>query len=161
MPATVVQIDEEMRRIAEQRRQAAEARRQRERATEEAVQQIQETRKEIETLAARLQEQANTFRSRSRRTLDEESSSHVVFANAHLRFAGAILQGLRRTAFIDRTLEIGRVEREEARQREERELQERQARDSNRQVEQLQLPTDDAMTELYGDLVSEEEAAHA
>jgi len=152
---------DEARLAAELRQRAIESRRQNDRAVQGAVQQIQEIRREIETLAARLQEHAHDFRRRARRTPVEESSSHVVFANAHLRFAGAILQGLRRTASMDRVLETQRAEQREARRREEQETQQRQVYEHSRLVGQLQKPSDDSLVELYSEILEGEGVSHA
>jgi len=155
-----------MPKVANARADAIEAARQRqvsrqqEKTSREAVQQIQKTRQEIEILVARLQEQADVFRKQSRRALNEESGAHIAFANAHLRFSGAILQGLRRTASVDRVLETSQAEREGNRRRDEWERQQRQVRDHGRLVDRLRLPTNDPMAELYGEIL-EGEMTHA
>jgi vacuolar-type H+-ATPase subunit I/STV1 len=156
MPNAGAMFGEQLRQEELVRQRAAEVRRQQRQTTEEAVQEIQELRKEIETLAARLQERAHAFRVRARRVLDEESNSHIVFANAHLRFSGAILQGLRRTTAIDRVLRVNEAEREEVRRRELLEAQRQRVHDHGRLVDRLQLPTDDPMAELYGEILEGE-----
>jgi hypothetical protein len=161
MPEAATARSDGARRLAEARREReAEERRKREKASREAIQQIQETRQEIEALASRLQEQADAMRKQSRRTLDEDSNARIVFANAHIRFAGAMLQGLRRTASVDRTLVTRQADNREDRRRREWEEQQRQVRDHGRLVDRLQLPTNDPMAELYGEIL-EGDMTHA
>jgi hypothetical protein len=121
------------------------------------VQQIQGLRKEIIAKAGRLYELSGELRTKSRRFLaDEGTSNYIMFANAHLRLAGALTQGIRRTASTDRVLEVGQAERDEARRRDETEREWREARQKTKASNDLVLTSDDAFDEIYGDVVAEE-----
>ena len=125
-----------------------------EREVETLIGQIKEARQEVETALSRLTYLSDEMRSRARRSPADGSSSLVVFANAHLRFAGAASQGMKRTASMDRVLERAKAEKEEAHRRESQERQWAEARRAQKQVEKLVLPTDDAFDELYVEVVT-------
>jgi hypothetical protein len=61
---------------------------------------------------------------------------------------------------VDRVLEAHQAEREESRRRDAWERQQRQVRDHGRLVDRLQLPTNDPMAELYGEIL-EGDMTHA
>lgn len=124
-----------------------------EREVEALIGRIKEARQEVETSLTKLVALSEEMRARARRTPAEGSSSLVVFANAHLRFAGAARQGVTRTASMDRVLERAKSEKEELQRREAYERQRAEARKAQKQVERLVLPTDDAFEELYGEVV--------
>ncbi len=152
--ATPTAVVEQQRREDQQRREN-DLRQQREKAADEAIVQIQKVRGDIEASVAKLHELSTDLRTKARRTLDASSSGYVVFANAHLRFAGMIAQGLRRSGSMDRILVATQREQEESRRREEAERLDREARENNRLVEQLSLPTSDDFDELYGEVLSD------
>jgi hypothetical protein len=138
--------------------QQLEALRQRtEEANEKEVQslisQIKESRQEIETNLAKLGGLADELRTRSRRIANDSSASHVIFATAHLRFAGAAAQGIKRTVAMDRMLDRAQAGIEEARRREEQETRWRAERAARKKVEELVQPNEDAFDELYGEVV--------
>jgi hypothetical protein len=132
------------------RRRAEEAN---SREVETLVEQIKEARREVEASLAKLTHLAEEMRGRARRSPDS-SSGLVVFANAHLRFAGAASQGMRRTASMDRVLDRAKAEKEELQQREAQDRKWAEARQARKQVERLVLPTDDGFDELYGEVVT-------
>jgi len=152
--ATPQMIAEEVRRVEAQRLREEELRQQRDKTAQATITQIQKIRGEIETSVARLHELSLELRTSARRTLDASSSSHIVYANAHLRVVGALTQGLRRTASMDRVLLIGQREQEDARRREEEARQDREVREHDRLVDQLSLPSEDDFEELYGEVLS-------
>lgn len=122
----------------------------------EIIQQMQDLRQEIDGSIARLHELGTLLRTKAMRTRTEESPSQIVFANAHLRLAGALNQGLRRAASMDRVLIVARLEREEEERRREQEEQRAVQRKRQQQVAQLQNPTDSDFDDLYGELYGEE-----
>ena len=152
--ATPRAVVEQQRREDQQRRES-EVRQQREQAVQGTIEQMQKVRGDIEASVAKLHELSTELRAKARRTLDASSSGYIVFANSHLRFAGMIAQGLRRSGSMDRILETTKREQEEARRREEAERQAVEAREHNRLVEQLSLPTSDDFDELYGEVLSD------
>lgn len=115
--------------------------------------QIKEARKDVESALTKLTYLSDEMRSRARRS-PETSSSLVVFANAHLRFASAATQGMRRTSSMDRVLDRAKAEKEENQRREAQERQWAESRRAQKQVERMILPTDDAFDELYGEVVN-------
>ena len=134
-----------------------ELRRQQEERNLEAIQGIQEIRLELESLAKRMQEKAYEFRRTSRKFAGEDSSSYVVFANIHMRLAGAILQGIRRATPLDGVLETRRLEQREAEEDRRRE----QVRENERVLRRIREPSEDALSELYGSLLEGEGLSNA
>jgi hypothetical protein len=126
----------------------------------ELVEQIQAARRVTEESVAKLSELTQQLYSKARRSLFDGSSAYVLFANAHLRMAGALSQGMRRTASMDRVLNIAEAEREESRRRDIQEEERRLVREAQRKVRKLQLPTGDDFDEVYGDVVGED-VSHA
>ncbi len=144
----------------QQRAEAARERRQEE--SEDLIQRIQSVREEILTKVRKLHELSVDLRTKSRRFLaDEGSNSYVMFANAHLRLAGALHQGLRRTGSTDRVLKIGQEEREEALRREAENLRRQEFYNRQKAANDLILTSDNAFEELYGDIVGEREVNDA
>jgi hypothetical protein len=123
------------------------------REVESLIGRIKEARQEVETALTRLTYLSDELRSRARRA-PENSSSLVVYANAHVRFAGAASQGMRRTASMDRLLDRAKAEKEETQRREALERKWAESRRVQKQVDRLILPTDDAFSELYGEVVN-------
>jgi hypothetical protein len=123
------------------------------REVEALIGRIKEARQEVETALMRLTHLSDELRSRARRS-PENSSGLVVFANAHVRFAGAATQGMKRTASMDRMLERAKAEKEETQRREAQERAWAESRRVQKQVDRLVLPTDDAFDELYGEVVN-------
>ena len=139
-----------------------EARLRRQDESEELVRRIQGVREELLTKVTELQELSTELRVKSRRFVaDDGSNSYIMFANAHLRLAGALNQGLRRTGSTDRVLKIGKEEREEARRREEADIARRESRERTKAVNDLIAFSDNSFDELYGEIVGEEEVSNA
>lgn len=138
----------------EVRQRADESRMQREKAVEKLVYDIQEAREEITLRIDSLYRLAVELRTLSRRSFDEGSQSYVVFANAHLRLAGALSQGVRRTGSTDRILKVGQTEREDARRRDEMNRQREQVQEHRKVIDKLALSTDNAFDEVYGEFLS-------
>lgn len=148
--------DPSVNQVIELQQRATAARKQREDAAQDLVKRIQQAREDISTRVGQLYEMSTELRTISRRNLDEGSQSYVLFANAHMRLAGALSQGFRRTASADRVLKVGQAEREEASRREEADRQWREAREQQKVAEKLTLATDNDFDELYGDVVDAE-----
>jgi len=141
----------------EMQQRALESRQQREEAAEDLVRRIQEAREDLNTRSTHLAALSDELRTMARRSLDEGSNGYIMFANAHLRLAGAFTQGLRRTVgSTDRVLKRSQTDKEEAARREEATRQRRESRDHRKAVNKLTLPTDDAFEELYGEFVGPE-----
>ncbi len=115
------------------------------------VERIQAARQNVDVAVAQLQEASMELRAVCRRNFDEASSSYLVFANSHLRLAGALNQGVKRAASMDRILTIAAREREDAKARQEEFRRQQEVRAHARLVQKLQLPTDDDLVELYGE----------
>jgi len=152
--ATPQMIAEEVRRVQAQRLREEESRDQRDKTAQATITQMQRIRGDIEASVAKLHELSLELRTTSRRTLDASSSSYIVYANAHLRVVGALTQGLRRTASMDRVLVIGQREQEDARRRDEEARQDREVREHDHLVNQLSLPSEDDFEELYGEVLN-------
>jgi hypothetical protein len=123
------------------------------------VSQIQEARKTADESARKLYEAASLLYEKARRNPIEGASAYVIFANAHLRMANALGQGLRRTASTDRVLKIARDEQEEERRRASVEEEHRKIREGQRRIQKLTLTSDNAFDEVYGGF--DEEMSHA
>jgi flagellar biosynthesis chaperone FliJ len=123
------------------------------REVETLIQQIKEARRDVEASLTKLTHLAEEMRGRARRS-PETSSSLVTFATAHLRFAGAATQGMRRTASMDKFLDRAKAEKEETQRRETQERKWAEAYRARKQVERLVIPTADAFDELYGEVVN-------
>jgi hypothetical protein len=149
MPNTT---DSEAQEIEVLRRQEVEAKQQQKQETA-IVQQIQEARKDVESSVKKLHDLSLALRSKTRRSLDGGSSGYLVFANAHLRLAGALTQGVKRAASMDRVLKRAQSEQEETRRRAKEDRQRREDRAYQKQLQQLQQPSEDAFEQLYGEVV--------
>lgn len=125
------------------------------------VEQIKQAREDLEGDLEKLQALSLELRARCRRNLGEEvTGRYLTWVNAHLRITGALTNGLRRTASMDRVLNQAQADLEEARRRAQEEARRLEARDHQRHVNQLILPTTDDFDEVFGDLV-DEEVTHA
>ena len=148
MPST----EQQLQQISAVQRQDQDRRRQHEKTIQGLVERIHTARESIESDVAHLQQACLELRTLVRRNYDEASSSYLVFANAHLRLSGALLQGVRRTASMDRMLNKAQQEREEAQALEAEHQARQELRAHARHVESLQLPSEDAFAEVYGEL---------
>lgn len=145
---------DQYQQVVDIQRRAAASRRQRQDAAEDLVQRIQNLREELIGKASHLHELSMELRTKSRRSLADEGSSHfIMFANAHIRLAGALTQGVRRTGSTDRVLTAGQVDRDEARRRDEMDRQRQLDRTQKKTVDKLTLTSNGAFDEVYGDLV--------
>lgn len=147
-PATEVRVDPAIT-------QAAEARQRHAAHVEALVERIHTARRDVDEGVARLQQSSEELRSLCRRNYDEASSSYLIFANSHLRLAGALSQGIRRTASMDRVLMNAAREREDAKAREEEFRRQQQVREHEKLVQKLQLPAPDDFDELFGEIVND------
>lgn len=129
---------------------------------EQLVGEVQQLRKQADDLALKLHTKSVALRELIRRSPDEGTSSLLVFANVHLRLAGAMQQGVKRTIPMDRVLKRAEQDREDARVREDQELKRKVAREQARALEHsLAVSNSDAFDELYGDFIDEEELTDA
>lgn len=144
-------------RIQAEQAKADELRKRREEASAAVIARIHKARQDIEDAALRMHEAASELRDLSRRNFDETSGAYINFASAHLRLAGAMVQGSKRTASMDRLLKNARREQEEARVREDEHRRQQEVRAHEKYVQKLSLPSDDAFDELYGEIVTDAE----
>lgn len=155
MPVPTLQ--QPIREAIDARLQQLERRRTQEQELDGLVAQIKKVREDLEGNVTKLQELSQQLRSQCRRNLGEESTSrYLVWTNAHLRVTGALSSGLRRTASMDRVLANAKAEIEEAKRRAEDEARWLEAREHQKTVNKMLLPTTDDFYEVFGDLVDEE-----
>jgi hypothetical protein len=127
-----------------------------EREVEELVQKVKEAKEEaLEKLMA-LGTHAESLRQRVRRVASEMASPLVLYATANMRFAGAAVQGLRRTSGVDRIVERAKTNREEniriEEERLKRDIARKAEKKAHQKVEQYTFPVDPgAVDELYGE----------
>jgi len=115
---------------------------------------VRDARQEVENSLAKLTSVADALRDQARRTRSDGAVSWVTFANGHLRFAGASQQGLKRTCQgMDRLLDRVKAEKEDQERRDQDERKWEKARNTQKQIDRMILPTDDAFDELYGNVV--------
>ncbi len=131
-----------------------------EREVEELIQKIREAKSEAMEKLLALGTCAEALRQHVRRNPTDMSSALIMFATAHMRIAGASIQGIRRTGPIDRVVDRAKSDRiEDIRLEEERLKREnsRKAREkAQQQVDRLTFPVDnDAIDELYGEVDSD------
>jgi hypothetical protein len=151
-----VLLQEEMQRIAAERQRVFELARQQERGAESIIAQIQGVRQELETSVGRLHDLCQQLRASVRQLSGDEGAHHyLMFANGHIRLAGALSQGVRRTAAMDRLLTAAKAEKEEVQRRDEQQRQLQESRDRQRAIDHLQLPQDDDFEDLYGEVMSD------
>ena len=120
------------------------------------VEQIREMRAEIDDRVGKLHELSTRLRTQAMRSGDESTSSLVNFANAHMRIAGAVSTGMRRTTAMDRVLQRAKDEQGQVRERAEREetrrLQVARQHEQAKQIAKLQTPMDDDLEQLFGEV---------
>lgn len=124
-----------------------------ERETEALIEEVKKLRQESETTLAKLAAAAEALRAKSRRIQNASSSSLVIFATAHLRFAGAAIQGMKRTTSMDRMIDRAKANKEEEARREEQERRWAEERAAKKKIQEMVAPSDDAFDELYGEVV--------
>lgn len=146
---------EQLLRIQAEQAKGEEQRKRREEISSAIIVRIHKARQDCEDAALRMHEAASELRDISRRNFDESSGAYINFASAHLRLAGAMVQGSKRTASMDRLLKNARREQEEARVREEDHRRQQEVRAHEKLVHNLGLPSDDAFDELYGEIVTD------
>lgn len=145
----------EIELLLTQRRREGEVRQRREQEDAAAIERVREARQTIETALMGLQRAATELRDRARRNPDEVSANHLIYASAHLRLTGALSNGIRRTAAMERVLNSAEARREDARRREEEDRLRRELRANERRINNLTLPVSDVddFDEVYGDLI--------
>lgn len=124
-----------------------------------AVQEIQKAREEVEQAVQRLTAASDRLRTHVRRFRDPSSTSYTMYANSHIRLAGALNQGMKRAGSMDRMLDRAASEREVVAEREQQRRLEEERRASQRELEQSLLPTNDDFAEVYGDVTEEQNDA--
>lgn len=140
--------------MAQMIERSADARQKREAEADTLVSEIQKAREDLISKAAHLADLSNNLRAKARRNSDEASSSYVTFANAHLRLAGMLAQGARRTGSADRTIRAGREERDEARHAEAlSKSRQNEVSESRRRTTGLSLSSSEAFDELYSEII--------
>ncbi len=146
--------EDRLRQMLEQR-QGVE--RENERVISGLVSQIQEAQQEVDVVLTRLATLSSELRGRAQRYPTETSQGYLVFANAHLRFASAASQGMKRTAATSRILDRAKAEQEDRKRREQQELERNAARQRREEQRRLEAPVEDDFLELYGEVVANAE----
>lgn len=147
-------VAEQLRaRLAQEK--ADSARQERDQILDAAVDQLKRARKDAEDAVARLAEKASALRELSRRSPDDASRSYTAYANAHIRTAGAILQGTKKAASLDRLVVQAKEQQEQIRALEERQRRQREVQAHATYIRRLELPADDAFEEIYGEILSD------
>lgn len=142
--------EERLRQIMEQRRGVEQNN---EREIAGLVAQMKEAQQEVDTALSKLAYLSGELRGRAQRYPTESSRSYLVYANAHLRFAGAATQGMKRTAATSRLLDRAKAEQEEQKRREQLDKERQEAREKKAEIQRLSTPTEDAFSELYSEVV--------
>jgi hypothetical protein len=146
------QLDGELARIQALREQAEAARQRDDSRFGSQVAQLQSARQELEKALSNVVTLAETLKRDARRGgASEVSNLYLVFANGHLRMAGAVSQALRRTSSVDRLLVAARAEQEDRARRDREEENWRQERAANRRVQELMTADDDVFNDLFGE----------
>lgn len=134
---------------------ADSARQAQETALDMAVEQLKKARKDAEEAVSRLAEKASALRDLSRRNPDEASRSLTAYANAHIRTAGAILQGTRKASTLDRLVVQAKEEQKQSQALEAQRRRQREVQSHATYIRRLELPADDAFEEIYGEILSD------
>lgn len=143
--------DDQIEWIQTERLRQADLRRQREQDIDFHVQALQKTREEIETKLRDYQKHCDNLQTAVRRSIQDESTiRYKSYANVQTRMGGAMGQALKRASSMDRLLDLGKLEREEALRREQQGHQQSRVRQMSREVFNLQLPREDDFEALYG-----------
>lgn len=154
--------DETKAKQAEQRRiqQEEQLKRQQEAQDRELntlVEGIKKAREDADEAISRLNTLSSELRVKARRASD---NGYMMFASAHMRLAGALGQGVKRTTSMDRFLSRSKQEREEEERRKELENRLKEAKAAKqaakKKVDELIQPTEDAFEELYGGMTDGE-----
>lgn len=117
------------------------------------IAEIRQLSASMDESARRMFELSDSLHRHARKSLDQDMSSYVAYANAYKRVSNMVGLGLRRTSSTDRRVmrdaeQKSRDQRERAEKEEQvRALQERQDR-----LKMLQLETD-PLVEVYGELL--------
>lgn len=127
------------------------------REIEGLIAQMKEAQQEVDTALNKLAYLSGELRGRAQRHPTESSHSYLVYANAHLRFAGAATQGMKRTAATSRILDRAKAEQEEQKRRNQLELERTEARKKRDELRRLAAPTEDDFSELYSEVVDHAE----
>lgn len=123
------------------------------REIEGLITQMKEAQQEVDTALSKLAYLSGELRGRAQRHPTESSHSYLVYANAHLRFAGAATQGMKRTAATSRILDRAKAEQEEQKRRKQLDLERAEAREKQEELRRLAAPTEDDFSQLYGEVV--------
>jgi hypothetical protein len=114
------------------------------------IAEMDDARKSIEQEVRRLSDLSQKLRTHALRQKDDMTGGYVAYSNAYVRICGALNQGLRRTASMERVLDTAKANQEESKLREAREEQGRRMRAHNREIQKLSLPTSDDFDLVYG-----------
>jgi len=123
------------------------------REIEGLITQMKEAQQEVDTALSKLAYLSGELRGRAQRHPTESSHSYLVYANAHLRFAGAATQGMKRTAATSRILDRAKADQEEQKRRVQLDKEREEAREKQKELRRLAAPTEDDFSQLYGEVV--------
>ncbi len=127
------------------------------REIEGLIVQMKEAQQEVDTALSKLVYLSGELRGKAQRHPTESSHSYLIYANAHLRFAGAAVQGMKRTAATSRILDRAKAEQEDQKRRKRQDQERAEAREKQeekqKELRRLAAPTDDDFSQLYGEVV--------
>jgi len=127
-----------------------------EQQVQEAIQEIQKAREEVERAVQRLTAASDRLRTHTRRFRGPDTTSYTMYANSHIRLAGALNQGMKRAGNMDRMLDRAKSDRQAAAEREAQQQLWTEQRANRRELDKSLLPTTDDFAEVYGDVTEEE-----
>jgi len=144
-------LENELSRVEALRDHENERRRQRERVVSEAVEAVRVARGEVDQSVKRLIEANDALRGALRHL--PERNVFRSFVMGHTRLVGMIQQGIKRTASMDRRLEVHKRQEAEDRQEEEktRRILERMA--AERKLQKMVQPADSDFDTVFGEVI--------
>lgn len=116
------------------------------------IAEIRQVRSTMDDSAHRMFELSEALHRHARKTLDQDASSYVAYANAYKRVSNMVGLGLRRTASTDRLVTRERDQRTRDLQEQKEREQKAQERRDRILAEQQQI--DDPLMEVYGEVLN-------
>jgi len=126
-----------------------------EKEIEDLVEAIASAKVAVDTAVQKMLLASITLRDKVRRTRSDTGSyNRLIYANAHMRLAGAFTQGLKRIGPMERVLDRVKAEQEEVRL--QGILDDKRAQEHAKRRKAQYSASEDAFDELYRDVVQEE-----
>jgi len=141
-------------RILQVRQEAEQRQRQKDARIAELVAALQTARGDVGAALLKFQEAATALQTQLRRDRDIDAGAYFMYASAHVRLAGALQTGIKRTVATDRLLKKAKEDREETLRRAEKEKRREQVVAHGKLVQSLAQPSPDAFDDLYSEVVN-------